>query len=152
MVKITYTKIPADVCKQNRNFYKNHVRKAFIAFVAYEGFFDGVFSEQEIRKAKRGQLPPDCNIHHKIPLSGSYDNEYVNSFENLTVLHKNTHERINKEVFQPQLNPMMKAPFGSQIVIDVPDFGYVDSAGILEEREKSLERILKQKKVYKRKY
>ena len=136
MVKITYTKVPADICRKNRAFYKNHVRKAFIAYVAYEGLLNGIFTKSEIKKAKRGQLPDDCNVHHRIPLSGSYDNNIVNSFENLTILHKNTHERINREIFQPQLNPVMKAPFGTQIEIDVPDFGLVDRKGIFEERKK----------------
>ena len=101
-MKITYTKIPADICRQNRNFYKNHVRKAFVMWCAYEGYFDGVFTKSEIKKAKKGELPKDCNIHHKVPLSGTYDSEFVNSFENLVVIHKKTHERINRDRFQPQ--------------------------------------------------
>ena len=133
MVKITYTKVPADICKKNRAFYKNHVRKAFVMFCAYEGYFDGVFTKQEIKKAKRGVLPDDCNIHHKVPLSGSND-LMVNDFCNLTVLHKNTHEFINKYIFSPQLKPIQTAPFGSEIVIDVPNYDYVDKEGILKER------------------
>lgn len=137
-MKITYTKIPADICRQNRNFYKNHVRKAFIMWLAYEGYFDGVLSKPEIKKAKKGQLPKDLNIHHKMPLSGTYDSDFVNSFENLVVIHKNTHERINRDIFQPQLNPIMTAPFGTQITIDVPAYGYVDAMGIRLERSKML--------------
>lgn len=137
-MKITYTKIPADICRQNRNFYKNHVRKAFVMWCAYEGYFDGVFTKSEIKKAKKGELPKDCNIHHKVPLSGTYDSEYVNSFENLVVIHKKTHERINRDIFQPQLNPIMTAPFGTQTTIDVPAYGYVDAMGIRYERAKML--------------
>lgn len=136
MVKVIYTKVEADICRKNRNFYKNHVRKAFIMWLAYKGFFDGVFTPQEIKKAKRGHLPDDCNIHHIMPLSGTYDSEMVNSFSNLTVIHKNTHTRINREIFQPQLNPIMKAPYGTQIEIDIPEFGYVDRIGIINERNK----------------
>ena len=138
MVKITYTKIPADVCRKNRAFYKNHVRKAFIMWLAYEGYFDKVFSKSEIKKAKKGILPDDCNIHHKVPLSGSND-LMVNDFCNLTVLHKNTHEFINKYIFSPQLKPIQKAPFGTEIEIDVPAYGYVDVDGILKER--SLDKV-----------
>ena len=87
MVKIIYTKVSADVCKHNRKFYQSHVRKAFIKWCAYQGYFDEVFTKQEIKQAKKGQLPKDCNIHHKIPLSGSND-LMVNDFCNLTVLHK----------------------------------------------------------------
>ena len=105
-------------------------------WLAYKGFFDGLFTKNEIRLAKKGQLPKDCNIHHKMPLSGTYDNEFVNSFANLTVIHKNTHIRINREIFQPQLNPIMKAPYGTQIEIDIPEYGYVDRRGIMEERTK----------------
>lgn len=145
-MKILYTKVEPEVCKRNRKFYNNHVRKAFIAWIAYEGYFDGVFSKQEIEKAKRGQLPADCNIHHKTPLSGSNDGEYVNSFDNLVVLHKATHERINREVFQPQLNPIIKAPFGTQIEIDVPEYGYVDRDGILKARAVAIQMLRKNKR------
>ena len=133
MVKIVYTKVPADVCRKNRTFYKNHVRKAFVMWLAYEGYLDGVFTKQEITKAKKGILPEDCNIHHKVPLSGSND-LMVNDFCNLTVLHKNTHEFINKYIFAPQLKPIQNAPFGTEIVIDVPAYGYIDRDGILKER------------------
>ena len=145
-MKILYIKVESEVCKRNRQFYKNHVRKAFIAWLAYEGYFDGVFSKQEIKKAKRGQLPADCNIHHKTPLSGSNDGEYVNSFDNLVVLHKTTHEKINREVFQPQLNPIIKAPTGTQIEIDVPEFGYVDRDGILKARSVAMQMFRKNKR------
>ena len=134
MVRMIYTKVEPDVCKKNRTFYKNHVRKAFIMWCAYEGYFDGVLSKPEIKKAKKGQLPKDLNIHHKMPLSGTYDSDFVNSFENLVVIHKNTHERINRDIFQPQLNPIMTAPFGTQISIEVPAYGYVDVDGIRKER------------------
>lgn len=137
-MRVIYTKVEPDVCKKNRTFYKNYVKKAFVMYCAYEGFFDGVLSKLEVEKAKKGQLPKDLNIHHKIPLSGTYDDEYVNSFANLVVLHKTTHERINREVFQPQLNPIIKAPFGTQISIDVPAYGYVDAMGIRLERSKML--------------
>lgn len=147
MVKITYTKVPADVCKQNRNFYKNHVRKAFIQFCAYEGYFDGVLTKSEIRKAKKGTLPNDLNVHHKVPLSGSND-LMVNDFCNLTVLHKNTHEFINKYIFSPQLKPIQTAPFGTEIVIDVPAYGYVDRDGIKKERALKEFRLFRKRERY----
>lgn len=138
MVRMIYTKVEPEVCKKNRTFYKNHVRKAFVMFCAYEGFFDGVLSKSEIEKAKKGQLPKDLNIHHKMPLSGTYDGDFVNSFDNLVVIHKKTHERINRDIFQPQLNPIMLAPFGTQISIEAPAYGYVDAMGIRLERSKML--------------
>ena len=133
MVKLTYTKVSPDICRTNRTFYKNHVRRAFIMWCAYEGYFDGAFSKSEIKKAKRGTLPEDCNIHHRLPLSGG-TGDFINDFDNLTVIHKATHEWINKEVFSPQLRAITNAPFGTQIDIDVPDFGYVDVEGIKKER------------------
>jgi len=146
MVKILYTKVPADICKKNRTFYRNHVKKSFVMWCAYEGYFDGVLSKQEIRKAKKGVLPPDLNIHHKVPLSGSND-LMVNEFCNLTVLHKNTHEFINKYIFSPQLKPIQNAPFGTEIEIDVPAYGYVDREGILKER--SLDKMMFRKQNYR---
>ena len=132
-MRLIYTKVPAEVCKKNRTFYKNHVRKAFVMWCAYEGYFDGVFTKAEIKKAKKGQLPNDCNIHHKMPLSGTAE-PYVNEFENLVVLHKNTHEELNKYIFAPQLKAIQNAPFGTQIAIEVPQYGYVDARGIKAER------------------
>ena len=136
MVKVIYTKVSPETCKRNRQFYKNHVRKAFIMWLAYEGFFNGLFTKKEIKEAKKGHLPKDCNIHHKMPLSGTDDDKFVNSFANLVVIHKRTHERINKEIFQPQLNPIITAPVGTQVEIDIPEFGYVDRRGIMEERSR----------------
>ena len=105
-------------------------------WLAYEGFFSGLFTKKEIKEAKKGHLPKDCNIHHKMRLSGTDDDKFVNSFANLVVIHKRTHERINKEIFQPQLNPIITAPVGTQIEIDIPEFGYVDRRGIAEERSR----------------
>ncbi len=144
-MKVIYTKVSADTCRKNRNFYKNHVRRAFIAWLAYEGFFNGLFTKKEIKEAKKGKLPPDCNIHHKIPLSGTEDDKFVNSFANLVVIHKRTHERINKEIFQPQLSPIIKAPVGTQIEIDIPEFGYVDRRGIAEERSRLWKEIKRER-------
>lgn len=139
-MKVKYTKVTPDLVRQNRNFYKNRVKKAFVMWCAYEGLFDGVLTKIEIEQAKKGCLPKDLNIHHKIPLSGS-DELFVNDFSNLTVLHKNTHEFINKYVFAPQLRQIMNAPFGTEITIDVPEYDYVDINGIKKERSLQKERF-----------
>ena len=132
-MKIRYVKIEPDLVKQNRNFYKNHVKKAFVAFCAYEKLFDGLLTKQEIDRAKMGILPRDLNVHHKIPLSGS--NElFVNDFSNLTVIHKSTHEFINKYIYAPQLRTLSDKPFGYETVIEVPNYDYVDRDGIRKER------------------
>ena len=132
-MKTTYTKIQPSVVKSNRNFYKNHVKRAFVMWCAYEGLFDGVLDKKEIKKAKKGVLPDDLNIHHKIPLSGSMD-LFVNDFSNLTIIHKNTHKFINRHVYAPQLRVLDKQPFGTEIEIDIPNYGYVDAEGIKSQR------------------
>ena len=132
-MRIKYTKIKPEICKQNRNFYKNNVKRAFVMWCAYEGYFDGVLSRDEIDRAKKGCLPDDLNVHHKIPLSGSSE-LFVNDFTNLTVIHKKTHEFINKYVFAPQLRQLYDKPFGTEIEIDVPDYDFVDVDGIKKER------------------
>lgn len=132
-MKVKYTKIIPELVRQNRNFYKNHVKKAFVAWCAYEGKFDEILSKEEIERAKRGCLPKDLNIHHKVPLSGSND-IFVNDFCNLTVIHKKTHEFINKYIFAPQLRQLYDKPFDTQIEISVPDYDYVDVEGIKKER------------------
>lgn len=132
-MKIKYTKIEPNLVRQNRNFYKNHVKRAFVAWCAYEGYFNGILTRNEIEQAKKGCLPKDLNVHHKVPLSGS-DELFVNDFENLTVIHRRTHEFINKYVFAPQLRQIQKLPYGSTIELDVPEYDYVDIDGIKKER------------------
>ena len=132
-MKIKYTKIPPEIVRQNRTFYKNHIKKAFVMWCAYEGYFNGVLSPNEIEKAKKGSLPKDLNIHHKVPLSGSSD-LFINDFSNLAIIHKNTHEFINKYVFAPQLRQLIDKPFGTELMIEVPDYDFVDREGIHKER------------------
>lgn len=140
-MRIVYTKITPDAVRSNRNFYKNHVKRAFVMWCAYEGLFDGVLTDNEIERAKRGSLPDDLNVHHKVPLSGSID-LFVNDFSNLAIIHKNTHEFINKYVFAPQLRQISNAPFGTEIEIEVPNYDFVDCDGIKKERMIVKERFL----------
>lgn len=135
-MRIKYTKIEPDLVRQNRNFFKNHIKKAFIAWCAYEGYFDGILTKTEIDRAKKGSLPTYLNVHHKIPLSGSND-LFVNDFSNLSIIHKDTHEFINKYIYAPQLRHLSDKPYGSEIQIDVPNYEYVDRDGI--RKEKTLE-------------
>lgn len=143
-MRIKYTKIPPDMVRQNRNFYKNHIKRAFVMWCAYEGLFDGVLTDNEIERAKKGCLPDDLNVHHKVPLSGSID-LFINDFSNLSIIHKNTHEFINKYVFAPQLRQISNAPFGVEIEIEVPNYDYVDAKGIKKER-------MIQKEIFYRRY
>ena len=143
-MRIKYTKIPPDMVRQNRNFYKNHIKRAFVMWCAYEGLFDGVLTDNEIERAKKGCLPDDLNVHHKVPLSGSID-LFINDFSNLSIIHKNTHEFINKYVFAPQLRQISNAPFGVEIEKEVPNYDYVDAKGIKKER-------MIQKEIFYRRY
>lgn len=140
---MVYVKVEPQAVKENRKFYHDYVKHSFVRWCAYQGLFDGVFTKDEIEHAKkRGTLPQDCNIHHIMPLSGRADSS-VNDFDNLVVIHKSTHKRINKEVFQPQLHGIDKEPYGSVRVIDVPVYNYVDREGIVEERKKVLDKSRK---------
>lgn len=147
MPKFRYEKQPASVVKKNRTFYKNHVKRLFIAFCAYEGYFDDIFTKQEIKKAKKGYLPEDCDVHHKIPLSGTND-LFVNDFTNLVVLHKETHKKLNKYVLAPQIRPTYKAEAGTTIYVEAPAYDFVDIEGIKTER--ALQHLLKEKKFGRR--
>ena len=138
--EVVYTKMTPAVCKYNRAFFKNRVKKNFVKWCAYEGWFDGVLSNAEIKLAKKkGHLPEDLDVHHMIPLSGAED-PIVNSFANLCVLHKETHKQINKDIFQPQLKGIDKEPYGTQRVINIPVYDPVDCKGILMERKKVLDK------------
>lgn len=145
-MKVIYTKICPDKVKRNRAFFKNRVKVAFVCWCAYEGLFDGVLTKYEIERAKKGHLPNDLNIHHRIPLSGM--DEGVNEFNNLTVIHKETHEYINCYVFSPQLKPHINEPYGTAFEIDIPEYDFVDVNGIRHERKKEAMR----KQITYRKY
>ena len=139
-MRVKYTKVYPDIVRSNRNFYKNHVKKAFVMYCAYEGKFKGILTPNEIERAKKGVLPKDLNVHHKIPLSGSSD-LFVNDFSNLSIIHKKTHEFINKYVFAPQLRQLLDKPYGTEIEIEIPNFDMVDRDGIMKERMIAKERF-----------
>lgn len=139
-MRVKYTKVYPNIVRANRNFYKNHVKKAFVMYCAYEGKLNRILTPNEIEQAKKGVLPKDLNVHHKIPLSGSSD-LFVNDFSNLSIIHKKTHEFINKYVFAPQLRYLLDKPYGTEIEIEIPNFDMVDRDGILKERMIAKERF-----------
>ena len=91
---------------------------------------DGVLMDTEVDRAKQGYLPPDLDIHHIFPLSGSESAE-VHSFTNLTVLHKSTHLAINRQIFYPQLKDVGEMAVGEQREIIIPVFKPVDAGRII---------------------
>ena len=116
--RVVYTKMPPAKVKENRSFFKHHVKR-------------------DMKTAKtKGYLPEYLDIHHMLPLSGA-DDPLVNNFSNLCVLHKEVHKQINKEIFQPQLQGMYNKPYGYQQVIDIPLFPPVDVEGIKKYLDKS---------------
>lgn len=131
---ITYTKVEPAAVKEHRKFFKSHVKRNFVKWCAYSHKLDSVLSKSEIKQAKKGNLPKDLDIHHILPLSGSYDSR-VNDFANLVIIHKSTHQFINKYCFQPQLKQLYDKPFGTELQIQVPIFNYVDSVNIINARK-----------------
>lgn len=127
--KVLFTKVSPEVSKAHRRFFDRHVRKAFVQYLAYTHWFDGVLTESEMADAKQGRLPEDLDVHHIFPLSGT-DSEDVNSFNNLTVLHKSTHTLINRNVFFPQLRDVSSMKEGETRGIYIPVFKPVDQGRI----------------------
>ena len=135
--RVVYTKMSPAKVKENRRFFKNHVKRAFVRWLAYEGLLDEVLDKRDMKIAKtKGCLPEYLDVHHMLPLSGA-DDPLVNNFSNLCVLHKEVHKQINKEIFQPQLQDMYNMPYGFQQVIDIPLFPPVDVEGIKKYLDKS---------------
>ena len=140
MREVVYTRLTPDICRYNRSFFKNHVKKAFVKWCAYQGHLDKVLNKHDLKLAKaKGYLPEDLDIHHIIPLSGVGD-PIVNSFSNLCILHKETHKIINRDILQPQLKGIEKEPYNSRRIISVPLFDPVDVNGILYQRKKMLDK------------
>lgn len=142
MRTVVYTKVAPDVVKKNRTFFKRHVKKAFVKWLAYKGLFNNVLTKQELKAAYKGALPEDLDIHHMMPLSGT-DLEYVNSFSNLCVLHKETHKDINRDIFQPQLKQLVNMSYGSSAVINIPIYPLIDVKGIKEKRKLNVNMLRK---------
>ncbi len=137
--KVIFTKISPEKSKRQRQFYDRHVKKAFIKYLAYSGWFDGVLSEKEIDEAKKGYLPKDLDIHHLFPLSGSESME-VHSFTNMSVIHKSTYLAINRQIFYPQLKDVSNMKEGETREIIIPIFKMVDSGRILAIRNRQTKR------------
>ena len=137
--KVVYTKISPEKSKRHRQFYDRRVRKAFIKYLAYSGWFDGVLEEKEIEEAKKGYLPPDLDVHHIFPLSGSESME-VHSFTNMSVIHKSTHLAINRQIFYPQLKDVSSMQEGETREIIIPIFKPVDAGRIIAIRNRQTSR------------
>ena len=102
--------------------------------IIYVGKTAQTLDKRIMQHFTKGHLPKDLNIHHKMPLSGM--DEGVNEFNNLTIIHKETHEYINRYVFSPQLKPYINEPYGTEFEIDIPEYDFVDVNGIKHERQK----------------
>ncbi len=137
--KVVFTKVSAEVSKANRRFFERNVRKAFVKYLAYSHMFDDVLTDIEIEQAKEGFLPKDLDVHHIFPISGTAD-EKVNSFKNLTVLHKATHIMINRQIFEPQLKDVSSMQEGEKREIVIPVFKQVDAGRIVALRSGQMKR------------
>lgn len=128
--KVVFTKVSPEESKQNRRFFERHVRRAFVQYLAYSGWFNGVLTDEEIKEAKTGKLPKDLDVHHLIPLSGA-QNDDANAFTNLSVIHKSTHLAINRNIFDPQLKDISSMDVGEKRTIWIPVFKPVDAGRII---------------------
>ena len=126
--EITFTRLSPDESRENRHFFEGKVKRAFVQWCAYQGLFDGVLTDDEIVQAKiEGKLPDCLDIHHIVPLSGTKD-PAVNEFENLAILYKATHTKINRQIFDPQLKGIK---IGESRKILIPVFERVDAKRIM---------------------
>lgn len=126
-ININYYKVTPGYVKNTRKFFRDRVKKSFVKYLAYEGYFNDIFNKKELKDAKVGKLPNYLDIHHIIPISGGG----TNSFDNLVVLDKVVHKYINKEYFQPQLSKHINDPYGSVLRVIIPVFdSYTDTENI----------------------
>ncbi len=137
--KVVYTKISPEKSKWQRQYYDRRIKKAFVKYLAYSSWFDGVLEEKEIEEAKKGYLPPDLDVHHIFPLSGSESME-VHSFTNMSVIHKSTHLAINRQIFYPQLKDVSSMQEGETREIIIPIFKPVDAGRIIAIRQRQTAR------------
>ena len=123
--QITYTKNSTKQ-KEERAFFKNRVKKAFLHWLYYKGLIPWK------------ELPSFLDIHHKHPLGGGGNNE----FTNLVIMVRRDHEKMNREIIEPQLRGIRE---GETREITVPWWNsekgeFIDWEGIyryLEELERS---------------
>lgn len=119
---IIYTKDSA-LQKEERAFFKNRVKKAFIQWLYYKKLLPWE------------ELPSFLDVHHKHPLGGGGDS----SFSNLVILPRRDHEKMNREVIDPQLRGIVEGET-REIIVPWWDDSYVDWFNIrkyIDELERS---------------
>lgn len=100
--------------KEERAFFKNRVKKAFLQWLYYRGVLPWK------------ELPSFLDVHHKHPLGGGGTND----FSNLVIITKETHNIINRTIIDPQLEGIKE---GETRTISVPDWdSYIDWSSIDE--------------------
>lgn len=88
-------------------------RHKYVQWLAYRGKLDGIFSKEIIEDAKKGFVPKDYNVHHRVPLSFGGEND----MSNFVLIEQSVHRMIHTymlDVFQSRLP---EVPAG----IEVPD-------------------------------
>lgn len=88
-------------------------RHKYVQWLAYQGRLDGIFSKEIIEEAKKGFVPKDYNVHHRVPLSFGGEND----MSNFVLIEQSVHRMIHTymlDVFQSRLP---EVPVG----VEVPD-------------------------------
>lgn len=128
MITINFVKSrPSDVHKKRRDF-SSKFRQAFISYCAYKGYFDDIFSQEQIEKAKKGKLPSGLTVHHITPLGGGG----INDFSNLCVISKKFHTFLNQNFFDKQLKGIEQKPVGFERKVRVP---YLSRVALRQEKK-----------------
>lgn len=99
-----------------RHRFRGQFREAFVKFCAYKGYFDDVFSQEQIASARKGKLPSGLTVHHITPIGGGGNND----FNNLCVISKKFHSFLNKNYFDCALRGLESKPVGYKRKITVP--------------------------------
>lgn len=87
---------------RKRNDPQNTIlRKAKVRIMAYQGAFDGIFTDDERKSARKfGLLPDNFEVHHIVSLCCKNT-----SFElsNMVVMDKAAHKWLHRNIYNPQL-------------------------------------------------
>lgn len=87
---------------KKRNDPQNTIlRKAKVRIMAYQGAFDGIFTDEQRKSARKfGLLPDNFEVHHIISLCCKNT-----SFElsNMIVMDKAAHRWLHKNIYGPRL-------------------------------------------------
>lgn len=114
-IEITYEGLGAGDIKR-KDVVCHLMKSVKVRILAYKGAFDGVFSPEELHKAKvKGTLPKGYSVHHIYPLCSK---EGTFTLSNMVVMEDRAHRWLHNAMYSPSIS---KCEAGQRCCVWIPD-------------------------------